>query len=208
MIFEDIHVWTTLDPFDKEDNREALYDFQDYLSESFDADFTILLPGYEKLSGGLAFVNSLCQKSRAYSYANVRSNAQSNSSYSWQTHVVAHEFGHNLGSPHTYDCKWGPSGNQALDNCYTNSCDLSPTAESGTVMSYCHLSGQNGVHFNYGFDQESGDTIRARIAECRGIIGIDCTSAITIEVANKDKVLTTSGLIMGNGASQSDTEHA
>ena len=208
LIVDDIHVWTSQDPYDKTDNRKTLYDFQDHMDDRFEADLAILLSGNSNLSGGLAFVNSLCQKSRAYSYANLRSRAAVGSNYSWQTHVVAHEIGHNLGSPHTHDCKWGPARDKALDNCYHNSCDLASTAESGTIMSYCHLSGQNGVNFSKGFGQEPGDTIRATVAACRDLSGVNCLSALPIDPFASDTIIITSGPKMGDGASQKDTEHA
>jgi len=56
----------------------------------------------------------------------------------WDRIVVAHELGHNFGSPHTHD--FSPQ----IDTCGT-SCPANPSG--GTIMSYCHLcsGGLNNV---------------------------------------------------------------
>merc|ERR1719483_781857 len=56
----------------------------------------------------------------------------------WDRIVVAHELGHNFGSPHTHD--FSPP----IDTCGT-SCPANPSG--GTIMSYCHLcsGGLNNV---------------------------------------------------------------
>ena len=59
--------------------------------------------------------------------------------------VIAHEIGHNAGSPHTH-C-YSPPVDQcfnAQSGCYsgTPSC---PPGGSGTLMSYCHFSPPNGA---------------------------------------------------------------
>jgi len=122
---DDIHVWDTVDPYDKDNVTAAIHNFRSRLNEEFDADLAILLSTNKRLSGGVAFVDGFCDKTRAYSYANLQSNIPNSSDYSWQTHVISHEIGHNLGSPHTNDCSWGPNGNQALDDCISNSCSES-----------------------------------------------------------------------------------
>jgi hypothetical protein len=52
------------------------------------------------------------------------------------TQTIAHEIGHNFGSPHTHDCEW-PGG--PLDLCGRPDCEGFSTYEDGigTIMSYC-----------------------------------------------------------------------
>ena len=203
---DDIHVWDSVDPYDKDNVSAAIHNFRSHLNEEFDADLAILLSTNTRLSGGVAFVDGFCDKTRAYSYANLNSNIPNSSDYSWQTHVISHEIGHNLGSPHTNDCSWGPDGNQALDDCVSNSCSEVAGSVRGTIMSNCHLPGRGGVFFSRGFGQEPGDRIRAKIAECNAIEGKDCSEAITITLSGVDTSIQVLGPIAGSGASQADAD--
>ncbi len=203
---DDIHVWDSVDPYDKDNATAAIHNFRSHLNEEFDADLAILLSTNTRLSGGVAFVDGFCDKTRAYSYANLNSNIPNSSDYSWQTHVISHEIGHNLGSPHTNDCSWGPNGNQALDDCVSNSCSEVAGSVRGTIMSNCHLPGRGGVFFSRGFGQEPGDLIRTKIAECNAIEGKDCSEAITITLSGVDTSIQVLGPIAGSGASQADAD--
>jgi hypothetical protein len=82
--------------------------------------------------------------------------------YSWTINVVAHELGHNLGSPHTHSCTWsgGP-----IDNCAApeGTCSPGPApVNGGTIMSYCHATSA-GINFNNGFGPLPGNLIRSRV---------------------------------------------
>lgn len=101
-------------------------------------------------ASGIAWLTSLCSKYYGTSFSQVYTSGTSPSA--GDILVVAHELGHNFGSPHTH-CYSTP-----IDNCYnaesgcfagTRSCPAAQTINgvtgvTGTLMSYCHLSGLAG----------------------------------------------------------------
>lgn len=101
-------------------------------------------------ASGIAWLTSLCSKYYGTSFSQVYTSGTSPSA--GDILVVSHELGHNFGSPHTH-CYSTP-----IDNCYnaesgcfagTRSCPASQTINgvtgvTGTLMSYCHLSGLAG----------------------------------------------------------------
>jgi hypothetical protein len=150
------HIWTVPDPFSSTDRdspanpalttTDQLLNFQDYVQanrtlEQFD--IAHLLDTKDGL-GGLAYVNILgsgFQSSPQYrtGVSNVYGTDAFPSdinTYYWDTMVVAHELGHNVGSPHTH-CYEPP-----IDCCSVQAgCSGCATASAaaGTIMSYCHL---------------------------------------------------------------------
>jgi hypothetical protein len=103
--------------------------------------------------GGIAYINGLCaslSSGNGYAFSDVDGTFAQLPSYSWDVMVVAHETGHNFGSPHTHNCSWsgGP-----IDTCYVpveGGCYNGPAIPRiGTIMSYCHLNG--GISLVQGF---------------------------------------------------------
>ena len=108
------------------------------------------------LGCGVAWLNVLCSTSNGYAVSASLNNDTNfvlpNPAYTWNLEVVAHEIGHNFGSPHTHDCGWAadptttpPFSGGGIDDCgpqagYGNSCGA-PLPVIGTIMSYCHLGG-------------------------------------------------------------------
>ena len=101
-------------------------------------------------ASGIAWLTSLCSKYYGTSFTQVYTTGTSPSA--GDILVTAHELGHNFGSPHTH-CYSTP-----IDHCYnaqggcysgTRSCPAAQTINgvtgvTGTLMSYCHLSGLAG----------------------------------------------------------------
>ncbi len=116
--------------------------------------------------GGIAYINSLCQKNYSYAYVNVNGNFSDLPVFSYDVYSAAHEIGHVLGSRHTHACVWGPNKNQPIDNCakVEGSCLAGQKPTKGTLMSYCYLSGQPGIDLSLGLGKEPGDLIRSKIA--------------------------------------------
>jgi len=92
-------------------------------------------------TGGIAWLDVVCN-SFGVGFSAYLDNTSNYTlpNYSWNLNVVGHELGHNFGANHTQWCGW-PGG--PIDNCadlegtctgYTNN----PTAQVGTMMSYCH----------------------------------------------------------------------
>jgi|GEM_PF-1688321 len=96
--------------------------------------------------------------------------------YSWTVNVLAHELGHNFGSPHTQACAWN-GNNTAIDGCVpvesqllygsgcstsTANCSRPAAVDPGTIMSYCHQT--TSIDLNSGFGQQPGDLIRSNVA--------------------------------------------
>ncbi|HWM91368.1 MAG TPA: M12 family metallo-peptidase [Thermoanaerobaculia bacterium] len=127
-------------------------------------------------SSGVAWVSTLCSKTHGYSFTQVFKFSGSTAAH--DVLVVAHELGHNFGSPHTH-CYSPP-----VDTCYNGeggcyagarSCPGSQTINgvpnvTGTLMSYCHLSGLAGCSSSRVFHPTSiallASRINARVGSC------------------------------------------
>lgn len=183
-------IWTSPDPFPlntSSSSGDVLNAFVDRKNTfGINGDLAHLLSTKPLGHGGIAWIDVLCYGNIGYrtAYSNIATSYQNFPLYSWTIDVVTHEMGHNLGSPHTHDCAWGPASNQALDNCYTPSggCAAGPApTNGGTIMSYCHLTAA-GKNFNLGFGTQPGNLIRNKVsaAACLSKAWLDCAGATPI----------------------------
>jgi hypothetical protein len=154
-----LRVSTIADPYNDTSSGNAsvskLQEFSNVWNTTYAATpraVAMMLSGKQAGGGasGIAWVNTLCGKYYGTSFSQVYTTGTTPSS--GDVLVVAHEIGHNFGSPHTH-CYSTP-----IDNCYnaesgcfagTKSCPASQTINgvtsvTGTLMSYCHLSGLSG----------------------------------------------------------------
>lgn len=150
-----LRVWTVInDPYpDASTSNEVLVAFRAYWNANMQATprtlahFITTRPGG---LGGIAYINVLCANTSngyGYGFSDLDGTFNPLPTYSWDVMVVAHETGHNFGSPHTHSCSW-PGG--PIDSCYAveGGCYSGPAiARVGTIMSYCHLNGSIALFF-------------------------------------------------------------
>jgi hypothetical protein len=147
--------------------------------ERFDGDMGHLITRTPNNLGGRAWLNSYCSKINTQAFSDIYGSYNSIPVYSWDVEVVAHETGHNLGSPHTQSCSWmtGPGRTcGAIDDCAAledvpSNCNCSATYQNsdplwvwqGTLMSYCHLTGR-GINLANGLGPLPSALIRNQIS--------------------------------------------
>ncbi len=146
-----LSIWTTAsDPWVTADSLGALYEFGDYWHANhagLSRTTAHFLSG-RGTGGGVAWIGTICDADfytgshygGGYGFTgSLSGTSPSNISTTyWDFMAVAHEIGHNFGSPHTH-CYSPP-----VDQCYASEsgCYSGPTSVppvKGTIMSYCHL---------------------------------------------------------------------
>ncbi len=167
-------IWDTTDPYNGPSSEDYLVQFSSELNPDFNGDIAHLV-GFRG-GGGIAYVDVLCKNVSKTAYSAINTTYKLAPTFSWTVNVIAHEIGHNLGSPHTHDCSWNGNNTQIDDcgnvgtanptSCYNANNPIIPS-QGGTIMSYCHLS-NTGIDFNLGFGTQPGDLIRSRVyaAQC------------------------------------------
>lgn len=178
----EVYVWTTSDPF-KGTASEILNQFRSTRT-NFNGDVAQLLRNPATTS--VAWVNSLCTTYN-YSYCGINLSYANVPTYSWNIEVMAHEIGHNLGSPHTHACAWN-GDNTAIDGCGPASgndedCNAALPGEGGTIMSYCHLVPGIGINFSLGFGEQPAALIRNTV-NSKACLGTNCITSCAVNVSN------------------------
>ncbi|HQR44667.1 MAG TPA: M12 family metallo-peptidase [Thermoanaerobaculia bacterium] len=160
-----LSIWTTsADPWTATTSSNSLSEFMSYWNTNRTAvpRATAHMLSGRGLGGGIAYLNALCA---SYGYGLVGSltgvaPANLTTTY-WDFMAVAHELGHNFGSPHTH-CYSPP-----VDCCYNQECNCGSTSvppEKGTIMSYCHLlGGYSAIKMYLGVVGESSEAVKNRI---------------------------------------------
>lgn len=179
-----IFIWTTLDPFEGVGTGSI-----DYLtafkqnSPIFDGDVGMLVGIDPGGLGGVAYLNTLCSTIN-YAYSDVNFAYSTVPTYSWTVQVIAHEFGHSLGSSHTHACVWN-GNNTRIDGCgpaagyNEGSCTTGPipsAADKGTIMSYCHLVSGVGISLSNGFGPQPAALILNNV-NSRTCLSFDCAGS-------------------------------
>ena len=148
-----VNVWTTADPYTGTGSNTILTQFRSYWNANnsgIQRTLAHLISTRAGGLGGIAYLNVLCASTSngsGYGFSNTNGGFNQIPTYSWDVFVVAHELGHNFGSPHTFACSW-PGG--PIDTCYQveGNCYNGPTIPIvGTIMSYCHLSAGAKLEF-------------------------------------------------------------
>ncbi len=161
-------IWNTpSDPYTQPDLGEQWDEFSDYWNDNMGhvpRNVAHLLSGRD-LGGGIARLGALCD-SGAYGVDSAIAGAfpypvQPRDGDNWDILVIAHELGHNAGSPHTH-CFSPP-----IDTCAGEAfdCPNPRSCQVGTIMSYCHLCMGGIANVELRFHARVADEIRDYIED-------------------------------------------
>lgn len=155
---------TSADPWTATDSLNALYQLGDYwhANHSGVSRSTVVFLSAKNLGGGVAWLSTICGAdfqanghwgggyavigNEAADITNFHAPGVGTGADLWDIDAVAHELGHNFGSPHTH-CYSPP-----IDECYNQESGcysgsvVDPGVEGGTIMSYCQLLGWSRIN--------------------------------------------------------------
>jgi Metallo-peptidase family M12/GEVED domain/Secretion system C-terminal sorting domain len=184
----EIFVYTTADPYVGLNSPGSVLDaYALNLAGNFNGDLAHFV-STRGLGGGVAWLGGLCNSTISYAVSASLGSVSNFPTYSWATNVVTHEMGHNLSSPHTHDCSWGPTNDKKIDQCgddagySSGTCDvIGSVAGGGTIMSYCHLTGV-GVNFLQHFGALPGARMQNYVlnSPCLATQSFACNNPITL----------------------------
>jgi len=136
------------DPWNGSDTHSQLYELRAFWEANMSTTprHLVHMLSARPLGGGVAWRGAVCSSFGYAVSANLNGSfpvpLQDHHQNNWDIFVVAHENGHNCGSPHTH------SYEPVIDNCGNDDCS---DAENGTIMSYCHTcsGGMTNISLNY-----------------------------------------------------------
>lgn len=164
-----LRVWTVQDPYTSNSGNTLLNQFQsEWINTQGGVERVVAHLVSRRSSidvGGIAYLNVLCNPTYGYGLSSVIGTINNLPAYSYDVVVIAHELGHNFGSPHTHNCSWvgGP-----IDTCYyvEGGCfSGQPHPSVGTIMSYCDTEG-GSVIMDFGPQPEALIRNTAEAAFC------------------------------------------
>jgi hypothetical protein len=153
------------DPADLFNEPDPLGPFRDYwapLAEPSRDLFTLFTGRRNLPYGGVAWLNAACGSFgfsvNGYLIGAFADAVETNPG-NWDLNVVAHEFGHNLGTLHTHS--------YSIDAC------ASGAVQRGTIMSYCHVVQGASANIDLRFHRGTAEPIEAFIAQA-ACLSSDC----------------------------------
>jgi hypothetical protein len=203
--FSYVRIWSSgvTDPWTTGDTYDALIEVQNHWNTPTNPvypvgrDLVHFVSG-KSVSGGIAYVNVLCNGYFAYGVSQVYGSFDlTNPNAIWDVEVFAHELGHNFGSPHTH-CYSPP-----IDQCYgsegTGCYSGTPIPSQGTIMSYCHLhpGGLSNITLEF------GSTVSTRIGQ--SVDAASCLATVTTTTTTDPTATTTSTTTTTTTATTSST---
>jgi len=168
-----IRIWDTAAvSYTAADTETQLPQFRNYWESNMGSvprNVAHLMSG-RNLGGGRAYLEEMCGGSSAYGVSGNMSGSfprppQSGSDLNWDLIVVAHELGHNFGSPHTH-CYSPP-----VDLCWTQEGGCAggaPVCQQGTIMSYCHQCTGGLANIDLTFGPTVSSWVQSQLLACIG----------------------------------------
>ncbi len=221
LLLREIKIWTNTDPY-AAINDLGLFrnQFVATLQNNYNGKIAQLLT-IRNLGGGIANgIGGFCNSYPAYPGPQCVSTGLSASNtsypnYSYNTYLIAHEFGHVMGLRHTNACVWGNNlvqiddcGNvHAANNlqtpegssCFNPSSPILPVG-GGTIMSNCDQLIGTGINLSQGFGPIAGQAVYENFVYAGCTTGTACNSlppvndlcvdAINLSVSNTCKNFT------------------
>lgn len=162
-----VKIWDQPDPYANLNTFTQLDSLRQIVGGLTGDDLVHLFSGLDLNStsaGGIAYLGAICTTFNV-GISILSQNLAPIPVYTWNSSVVAHELGHNFGSPHTHSCAWQDDLGQPkpIDTCVAlqGQCGpgVQPIPRIGTIMSYCHLLAS--IDLTLGFGPLPGEVLRA-----------------------------------------------